>query len=685
MALDIDKILVLDTETSLKNDDVGKFKAHPIHPDNWVVWLGAKEISLDFKIESPVWMLKYATKDKFKCKPTFNVGKTLLVGHNIGFDLLHLANTSNADSAIWRDLINNPDSIIWDTQLAAYRLSGQTMISPSMDQVAEKYGLSSKPGKMKEYWEQGIGTEDIPDDEVKPYLEHDVITTGEIFKRQLVEAQKEGMLDVMLIEMKSRMTTLVMELNGMYFDAEQARADCAAVLKPMREKYELNATTKGMKLFGLPCAAVRPNSPHFLKAVLYGGTVKWREQHPMLDPVTGDQVYFKSGKKKGETKLQWKDFQREVKGVSPVKFPGTDDETLVKIIQHTKCDPELASFLEDVRGYRDGQKQEQTYFTGYSDLTWHDGMIHGNLNHAITATGRLSSSNPNLQNAGHSPIRNHFRSRFKDGMLMEVDLSQIEVVVQAFLSQDMDMIHDIIEGVDFHSKRAAFAHGVDYALVKEAVDDELHPDHAHWTKIRKGAKIVSFQKAYGAGVNKIADTTGLSKGEVKAFMQAEDANYPKVPLTQEAWIREVERSTGIRDGKTSGVLKSPINVQYRFFQDDFNGHKQYKPTCIKNYPIQGFSADILKIILSDLRRVVKDFNEKHGVNVLIVNTVHDSVIFDVPDAVDLKELGRLLRDHFIETPISVLKNTFGVEFNAPISADVDVGSDWHNMKPINVN
>lgn len=679
------EILVIDTETSLHNEEVGKFKAHPMSVDNWIVWLGGIRLDSQF---NPLSKTELAQFDKGTVNLHAPPTDTLLVGHNIGFDLLHLCNPSNMAWRSWVDWINHPDTLIWDTMIAEYRLLGQTEINPSLDFCCQRRGWPVKPGRLKEYWEAGISTEDIPEEEIRPYLAHDVESTARLLKEQLVMASQRDMLDMLRIEMKSRMTTLVMEYNGMHFDKEAALVARDHVIKPIREKAEQLAIAAGAKLTGLPEIAIVPGSPQFLKAVLYGGVVKWREQVPMMDP-DGNPVYFKSGKQKGMPRKQWVEHEQIIPTpYSPLILANSDIESLGKIMEHAKCGPELSEFLQHVINFRDGQKQEGTYFTGYSELTWRDGMIHGNLNHCVAATGRLSSTNPNLQNAGHSPIREHFTSRFEDGRLMEVDLSQIEVVVQAQLSDDANMLNDIKNGIDFHSKRAAFAHHTPYEDVLKAVKDNSHPDHAKWNKIRKSAKIVSFQKAYGAGVKKIAATTGLSKSEVQAFMDAEDANYPNVPATQQAWIDEVKRSTMVRDGKTCGILTNPIGVQYRFFQEDWNGHKEYKPTAIKNYPIQGFSADILKIILSDLRRVIYNYNRDHSdplsPDILIVNTVHDSVIFDVPGWVDVKHLGGVLKRHFVTYPLHVLKNTWGVEFKVPISADVDVGENWRNMETIEV-
>ena len=675
-------VVVLDVESSLHNHTVGKFKAHPQHEDNWIVWVGARVFSgTDGSVLKDTSVYRFQDKDCVEVKvPADDPSEFLLVGHNIGFDIHYLCNANNAAREQWIGWLNHPDSLVWDTQLAEYRLSGQSKTSPSLDSCCESRGWATKPGRLKEYWSQGISTEDIPDDEVRPYLRHDINVTSKLFSDQLAQAQEKGMLQLLQIEMKARLATILMEHNGMAFDSGAALRESVEKLEPRFEALQVELLDIGSKLTSLPKVAVLPNSPVWLKSFLYGGWVKWKEQHPMLDD-DGNPTYFKSGKKKGEPRMQWREFTAELKPNSPVAWTGTGEDTLSKVVVHKKTDPAVANFLELILEYRDLNKQISTYFKGYSQLTWADGMIHGNLNHTVAATGRLSSSNPNLQNAAHSPIRRHFKSRYENGVLLEIDLSQIEVVAQAVLSQDENMIHDIVNKIDFHSKRAAFAHHADYDFVKEAAKDEAHPDHKVWKQRRKDAKIVSFQKAYGAGVKKISDTTGLSRAEVQQFMDAEDANYPSVPVTQQRWIDTVTASTAIReDRKVSGVLCSPTRAEYRFYQQEFNGHLSYKPTEIKNYPIQGLSADILKIILSGLREVVRSINDSNvfKLPVLIVNTVHDSVVFDIPPGENVEWIARRLLEHFTQHPVNVLKDKFGYTFNCPISADAEAGPNWYD-------
>jgi Fe-S cluster biosynthesis and repair protein YggX len=184
-------VIVLDAESSLHNEEVGKFKAHPQSPNNWAVWLGVLVTAAD-GTEYPPNLVKYPSILEYNRGLNTKAGDFLLVGHNVGFDIHYLCNSNNTSAEAWREWLRHPDALIWDTQLAEYRLSGQTMTSPSLDACCQKRGLPTKPGRLKEYWSQGISTEDIPDEEVRPYLEHDLRVTNELFRQQINEAQGEA-------------------------------------------------------------------------------------------------------------------------------------------------------------------------------------------------------------------------------------------------------------------------------------------------------------------------------------------------------------------------------------------------------------------------------------------------------------------------------------------------------------
>lgn len=678
------KIITIDAETSLHNDEVGSFKASPFSEKNWIVYFGRHA----FDVEEEAWHSLVNTglsalkpSDMRIAVTPDTPGSYILVGHNIKFDLLHLCNPNNDYSAEWRRLVNDPRLVIWDTMVAEFRLNGQMEPNPSLDSCCEKRGWELKDSRIKEYWNNGVSTEDIPEEEILPYLAHDVQSTSRLFLDQVKQATEKRMMPLLRVEMDAVLATTIMELNGVHFDKRGAEIALNDRMLPALEATRSKLVVDIMRMEGLREEAVNPDSNVFLKAWLYGGTYKYKYRTVMKDD-DGEVVVFKSGKRKGEPRPKVIEDVLALEGVAPAKLKDVSEDSLRKLLANRALHPQLKPVLEDLLGYRDLGKQAKTYYKGYAELTWPDGYIHPNLNHAVTNTARLSCSAPNLQNAGHSSIRDHFVSRYEDGKLMEADLSQIEVVVQAFLAQDEAMIEDIMDQVDFHSKRAAFAFQENYEDVLRWVQEE----NEEWVKKRKHSKVVSFQKAYGAGIKKIVESTGLAEATVKAFMEAEDRAYPRVPGMQQEWINAVARSAyRMPDGEVVGEISSPTGAFYRFRRyEDFKGNLTFKPTMIKNYPIQGMAADIIKIIIGELREMLQTWNAQRSTPALMINTVHDSVLFDLPRMMsgDYKIFAKDVEIVMTEVTLQVLRDRFGINFNVPIRADFEIGDTWNDMKPL---
>ena len=679
-------VLPIDLETSLHNKGdgaVGGFDADPFSPDNWIVWAGWTVLNDELKQIAPDTVRRY-TEPKAAAipAPDLSKGEVIVTGHNILFDLIYLV-LHNQHGHAWREAIMSPKFHIWDTQTVEFRLLGQSVPQPSMDSAAERRGWPLKPGRLKEYWKNGISTEDIPDEEVEPYMVHDVVTTTRLFKDQVRAVLKRGMMKVVRTESRAQLTTLIMRLNGMYFDKTKAMDLYENEYEPKLRKLRETVTTKLATLTGVPEEHINPNSNPLLAKVLYGGDVKYTVKVPMMvkDENTGnmEQVRFKSGKRKGELRDKNEEVTVAVKAHATGKHEGAGEDTLKEIKATNSYLPELEGVFDMILDLRATGKLATTYYLGYSKLTWNDNLIHGNLNHSVAVTSRLSSSAPNLQNAAHNEIRECFVSRFKDGNLMEVDLSQIEIVVQAVLTGDPQLIQDILDGIDFHSKRAAKANDVEYEFVVKQVAAEVY----EWIQKRKKAKIFSFQRAYGAGVPLIASETGMSRAEVQALVDAEETMYSGVVETNDRWLEDVKKSVKLRDGKVCGIMQSPTGTEYRFQrQSDNRGNQSIKPTNVKNYPIQGFAADIIKLILANLRQFMNEYNAIHmarGNKILMVNTVHDSVIFDVPPEAD--------EAHFAEAAVRLFEGTvqdindlYGIEFPVPIRATAAFGPHWGDMK-----
>lgn len=392
---------ILDLETTIRNKDIGSNPASPFFPDNHVV-IGKYKMYDEYgRFEE-----RYTARPNFMTEKHLIAlfeGADILVGHNIKFDLLHIRKDYNS---LYNEWVKK-GGMVWDTQVVEYLLSGQSHLYPSLDQCAEKYGGTLKDDKIKEYWKNGIDTVDIPVDELREYLDGDIDNTEIVFNRQWEEVDRLGILPLVMTQMRALMALVEIEYNGLYFDVDGASQKC----ETLEERLAIleNNLTETMERF-LPtnmAVSVKPSSPQQLSAVLFGDKVKTILNVPILGP-DGLPLEFKSGKNKGKirTKKVIETIEKRGMSMKPIGGRGkagyysTDDETLNKLLsQAIKDGNTVASvFIADLLTYRTLSKDISTYYKGYSKLVFPDGFIHPNFNQCATATGRLSSNNPNAQN-----------------------------------------------------------------------------------------------------------------------------------------------------------------------------------------------------------------------------------------------------------------------------------------------
>ncbi len=373
---------VYDAETTIRNNKVlrdyvvGKMKASPYHPDNYIVVEGWRQDGIN-----------YTTTDIPDTVPSTQ----LLVGQNIKFDLLYMLRYKPK----MMEWIQNGGQI-WCTMLAEYLLTGQQSKFASLDDLARKYGGTLKDDKPKEFWEQNIDTPDIPMDILVPYLEGDIENTDIVYQAQIKKAEQLGMMPLLESQMEALLCTTLMEYNGMAFDKKTALIAIDELSVVRQEKLDKAVSIMEQDDYVHESFVWNPLSNQQLATYLFGGEVKYKTDEPMKTE-DGELVRFKTGKRKGEikTKKTEQTYFVEQK-IDPVRKAGANgfhpvgDEVLKDL-------PNL-ELIELVKELRDLQKKINTYFKGYSDLVWTDGMIHGTLNHTKTETGRLSSSSPNLQN-----------------------------------------------------------------------------------------------------------------------------------------------------------------------------------------------------------------------------------------------------------------------------------------------
>lgn len=367
--------VVLDSEVTIRNT-IGKNKASPFCPDNQLVLWG-------WKTESDKSSF---INRSINCSFRFIAERRVLVGQNIKFDLL------------WdfRNAGKYYPTHVWDTQLAEYLITGQDSKMISLDKLAMKYGGTLKDDRIKEYWNSGVDTTDIPEEELVPYLEQDVLNTELVYLNQVSIAARMGLLPLIESQMKALVATTVMEFNGMKFSESRLKelhADLDVDVQDTLE--EIHSATRLPK-------AVNVLSPQQMAAWFFGGEIKYKEHVPMLDD-EGNEVLYKSGIRKGQVRYQNKEHILKFSPTSCTKYAEVNPNGKYKLDKHAldkiangipSVYQEVASLLLKVRA----ATKTQGYIKGIEELVYPDGLVHGELRHCTTKTGRLSSQNPNLQN-----------------------------------------------------------------------------------------------------------------------------------------------------------------------------------------------------------------------------------------------------------------------------------------------
>lgn len=388
------KPVVLDLETTTRNKGdgaIGSFGGSPFSPHNFIVLLA------EFYDRQP--HLKYTTDPReWEDNPPFALAHAaagndvLLIGHNLSFDLAYLLKT-------WPELMDKarPHLHLWDTQQVEYLLSGQTDLFPSLDEVSQRRGLPLKDDRIKAYWNSGMDTTDIPQDELEEYGAQDVENPYYVYLDQKQEVEQDELLyELVLAKMDDLLMTAHMQYYGMHFDLVLADQKAAAIEAELAE-VEAKITVVGRQ-FVPEEMEFNPGSPAQLSAVLFGGVVKWDAPRPILDEA-GNPVLYKTGDRKGQVKTRITKLEKKIEGLGlpttgiPPTAHGysTADEVLMKLADKG----ELPGLIAKQRAMA---KDVSTYYRGYAALVWPDGKIHPSINNEATVTGRQSVSQPNLQN-----------------------------------------------------------------------------------------------------------------------------------------------------------------------------------------------------------------------------------------------------------------------------------------------
>lgn len=712
------RYMVFDLET--ENHTSRRRKANPFDQQNWIVAVG-------WKLQGdPCCGWTYHPQYDRSVSMDIPEDVQLLVGFNIKFDLHWLWGTPQMRAYFKRG------GKIWDCQYVEYLLEGQkeSFHMCALNDVAPRYGGTKKIDAVKEMWEAGYRTSQVPEDLLIDYLVGteeegrnggDVRNTEIVFLGQIARMRKLGMTKCIPLRMDGLLCTTEMEYNGIKVDMAEAELR----LQELEKEYADTDRELARYIPDFPDGACEMSSTQPLtfnwnsllhkSALIFGGALKYRVRVPKRDE-QGNVVYTKedarwplvngqavnpddlkwdtdgfvgqdrylSGKRKGERK--WKNVK--IYGVPQTEWKERILDLPGYVSKPDNTWPSLdgegwESTLKDARGnrlYKTGNlaiehlatmdvpfcklmgrraalnKEIGTYYrrvdpdtgqvTGMLTCVDPDtGVIHHKLNHTTTVTTRLSGSDPNMQNISRgdkSRVKKMFVSRFgSNGKMIESDYSQLEVVVQGVLSQDVKLCDDLRNKIDFHCKRVSLKYGITYDEAKYLCKDESAPAHDLWKKRRTGCKVFSFQRAYGAGANKIAACTGMSVEDVQALIAKEDEEYSGVARFNAAVAKAAEdTAVPFRDPQRGfrvfrrGYWQAPTGTLYTWRTWDapeFMRRKgisdTFSPPELKNYPVQGTGGEIVQAIMGKLwRRFVSTDN--YGGKAFLVNTVHDCIWVD---------------------------------------------------------
>ena len=330
----------------------------------------------------------------------------------------------------------------------------------------------------------------------------------------------------------------------------------------------------------------------------------------------------------------------DVKGLPEIKKRSTAEDVLEQL-KGKHILPEM------VLEFRKLNKLKNTYIDALPELiNQSSGRIHSTFNQAMTATGRLSSSNPNFQNIPIKTqegreIRKAFRSSDPNWLIFSADYSQIELRIMAHLSQDEALVDAFNKGVDIHATTAASVFNVSI--------DEVEPS------MRRTAKIVNFGLLYGAGPFRMSQELGIPQKEAKSLIEAYFATYAGIKNYVDSMMEFAKENRFVT---TLLGRKRPV-----WDIDSSNHlHREAAKRMAINMPIQGTSAEMIKLAMTSIHESI--FEKKMESNMLL--QIHDELVFESPKD-ELNELKDIVLDKMINA----------MSLSVPIEVDSGHGQSWY--------
>lgn len=384
----------------------------------------------------------------------------------------------------------------------------------------------------------------------------------------------------------------------------------SAVLGRLSERLERDLAVRSAKIFELAGESFNINSPKQLSEILF------------------DKLKLPAGKRTGKTRVA---------------------STAVEVLEELALMHELPRLVLD---WRSVQKLKGTYIDALPQLVNPaTGRVHTCFNQAVAATGRLSSSDPNLQNIPiRSELGREIRAAFvaePGSVLISADYSQIELRVLAHLSGDATLTEAFRRGDDIHDQTALRVFGPDSGLGPH--------------ELRRRAKIINYALLYGKTAFTLARDIGVSQQAAQALIDAYFAGFPGVRRFIDHLLEEARRT---------GVVNTLFGRR-RLVPELTSRNGQVRSAAERvavNLPIQGTAADILKRAMIDVHRAL-EVRRTAGGRARMILTVHDELLFEAPQN-ETDEVAALVRSGM----------EGAVALSVPLTVDIGVGRNWREAK-----
>ncbi len=364
--------------------------------------------------------------------------------------------------------------------------------------------------------------------------------------------------------------------------------------------------------------------------------IKILELHNSVMEEVGFEFNLNSPKQLGEALF-------EKMGLPHGKKTKTGYSTSAEILEKLRFDYPI---VNDILEYRTLAKLNSTYCEGLLKVVGNDGRIHSTFNQAETRTGRISSTEPNLQNI---PVRTDLGRELRrffvaqEGYtLVGADYSQIELRVLAHVSNDEVMCEAFKEGKDIHRSTAARVFNM--------------PEDMVTSKMRSSAKAVNFGIVYGIGAFSLSQDIGVSRFEAENYINEYLRNFSGIKIYMENVIAKAKEDGYVED----------IFGRRRYLPELKSGNfnmRAFGERVARNMPIQGAAADIIKIAMIKVQAALKNMKAK------LILQVHDELIVECPidEAQEVKELLKAEMEN-------------AVKLSVPLLVDADIGENWYIVK-----